>query len=50
MQVTPEEEELQRQRLAVRRGLPLQDLSGRRGFPGEESFPQSQPATPQQKA
>ena len=33
MQVSKEEEELIKQRLDVKRGLPLQDLSGNRGFP-----------------
>lgn len=32
-QVSEEDEELQRQRLRVRRGPPLQDLSGKRGYP-----------------
>ena len=32
-QVSKEDEELIRQRLGVKRGLPLQDLSGNRGFP-----------------
>ena len=40
MQVTEEEEELQRARLRVRRGPPLQDLSGTRGFP-EDRPPQT---------
>ncbi|KAK9835326.1 hypothetical protein WJX81_002171 [Elliptochloris bilobata] len=39
-QVTEEEEELQRARLNVRRGPPLQDLSGTRGFP-EDRPPQA---------
>lgn len=34
-QVTKDEEELVRQRLEVKRGLPLQDLAGNRGFPAE---------------
>ena len=32
-QVSKEEEELAKKRLAVTRGLPLQDLTGKRGFP-----------------
>ena len=31
-QMTEEEEQLQQARLEIRRGLPLQDLSGKRGF------------------
>jgi len=34
LQLTKEEEELQKQRVSVKRGLPLQDLQGKRGFPG----------------
>ena len=33
MQVSKDEEELIKKRLDVKRGLPLQDLSGNRGFP-----------------
>ena len=33
MQVTQDEERLQKARLEVKRGLPLQDLSGNKGFP-----------------
>ncbi|KAK9903560.1 hypothetical protein WJX75_008961 [Coccomyxa subellipsoidea] len=40
-QVSKDEEELQNARLKVTRGLPLQDLSGSRGFP--DSPPQPQP-------
>lgn len=35
-ELTPEEEELIQKRLSVRRGAPVQDLSGRRGYPGME--------------
>ena len=41
-QVSAEDEELQRARLNVRRGPPLQDLSGTRGFP--EDRPPRAPA------
>lgn len=41
LQVSKDEEELQNARLKVTRGLPLQDLSGSRGFP--DSPPQPQP-------
>ena len=33
MQVSQDEEKLQKARLEVKRGLPLQDLSGNKGFP-----------------
>ena len=33
MQISRDEEELARKRLEVKRGLPLQDLTGKRGFP-----------------
>ncbi len=32
-QVSKDEEELAKKRLEVKRGLPLQDLTGKRGFP-----------------
>ncbi|KAK9805559.1 hypothetical protein WJX72_005072 [[Myrmecia] bisecta] len=35
-QVDPQEEELQKARLNIRRGAPLQDLSGNRGFPDDK--------------
>jgi hypothetical protein len=35
MQVSKDEEELQKARLQVKRGLPLQDLGGSRGFPDD---------------
>ena len=38
--MSKDEEELQKARLQVKRGLPLQDLSGSQGFP-EERRPQS---------
>ncbi|KAK9864950.1 hypothetical protein WJX84_010154 [Apatococcus fuscideae] len=41
--VTKDEEELQKARLTIRRGAPLQDLTGKRGFPED---PRSRPATP----
>lgn len=37
-QLTPEEEELLKKRLDVKRGAPVQDLSGRRGYPGQPGF------------
>ena len=33
LQVTRDEEKLQKARLEIKRGLPLQDLSNNRGFP-----------------
>ena len=41
MQVSQDEEKLQKARLEVKRGLPLQDLSGNKGFP-EDARMQSQ--------
>ncbi len=41
LQVSKEEEKLQKARLEVRRGLPLQDLSGNKGFPGSPPQVQS---------
>ena len=35
MQVSQDEEKLQKARLEVKRGLPLKDLSGNKGFPEE---------------
>lgn len=35
-EVSDEEAALAAARLRVKRGLPLQDLSGRRGFPGDD--------------
>ena len=43
LKVTQDEEELQKARLTIRRGAPLQDLSGKRGFPED---PRSQPVSP----
>lgn len=40
IQISKDEEELQNARLKVTRGLPLQDLSGNRGFPDSQSQPQ----------
>ncbi len=34
-QVSKDEEELAKKRLSVKRGLPLQDLTGKRGFPDD---------------
>ena len=41
MQVSQDEEKLQKARLEVKRGLPLQDLSGNKGFP-EDARTQAQ--------
>lgn len=35
LQISKDEEELARKRMEVKRGLPLQDLSGKRGFPDD---------------
>ncbi len=43
VKVTRDEEELQKARLTIRRGAPLQDLSGKRGFPED---PRSRPVAP----
>ena len=45
MQVSQDEEKLQKARLDVKRGLPLQDLSGNKGFP-EDARMQAQVRCP----
>jgi hypothetical protein len=40
--VSKDEEELQKARLQVKRGLPLQNLSGSRGFPDDGRAPPQQ--------
>ena len=45
MQVSQDEEKLQKARLEVKRGLPLQDLSGNKGFP-EDARMQAQVRRP----
>ncbi|CAL8465378.1 g4914 [Coccomyxa elongata] len=48
-QVSKDEEELQNARLKVRRGLPLQDLSGSRGFADSQAQPEPQTSRRQQR-
>lgn len=45
LQVTRDEERLQKARLEVKRGLPLQDLANNRGFPDSPRM-QTQVALP----
>ena len=49
MQVSQDEEKLQKARLDVKRGLPLQDLSGNKGFP-EDARMQAQVRCPDRQA